>query len=243
VIDIHTHILPGVDDGARSVEEARELALRASDEGVEAIVATPHVRTDFPTSADRMEQGVLELGEDLARHEVPVRILPGGEIALDLLWELPHQELVRFSLAQTGRYLLLEFPYRAWVPALDAAVRGVLEAGLTPILAHPERNPDVQDRPARLADLVEAGALVQVTAVSLAGGLDASSRITAEKLLRLGLVHVLASDAHGPHVREGGMAAAAEEVDDDLAAYLTRDAPAAIVAGRALPERPSLLRS
>jgi protein-tyrosine phosphatase len=240
VIDIHAHILPGVDDGVRSVKEARELALRAAGEGTEAIVATPHVRTDFPTTAERMEHGVVELRDDFVRHEVPVQVLPGGEVSLDLLWQMPHEELLRFSLAQTGRYLLLEFPYRAWVPALDAGVMSLLQGGLTPILAHPERNPDVQDQPARLADLVEAGALVQVTAVSLAGRLDAPSQATAEKLLRLGLVHLLATDAHGPHIREGGMAAAAEAVGDhDLARYLTQEAPAAIVAGEPLPDRPT----
>ena len=186
-----------------------------------------------------MERGVKELRDDFARHAVPVRILEGGEVSLDLLWEVSHDELVRFSLAQTGRYLLVEFPYRGWPLALDSAVPALVNAGLTPLLGHPERNPDVQDHPERLGSLVEAGALVQVTAGSLAGRLDRSSQATAQKLIRLGLVHVLASDSHGPHIREGGMAAAAEAVgDSELARYLTQEAPAAIIAGNSLPAPP-----
>jgi protein-tyrosine phosphatase len=239
VIDLHSHILPGVDDGARTLEEARDLGRLAAEDGVEAITATPHVRADFPTSVERMERGVQELRGDFARHDVPVRILEGGEISLDLLWEVPHDDLVRFTLAQTGRYLLLEFPYRGWPLALESAVPALVDGGLTPLLGHPERNPDVQDHPERLGSLVEAGALVQVTAGSLAGSLDRSSQATAQKLIRLGLVHVLASDSHGPHIREGGMAAAAEAVGDpELARYLTQEAPAAIIAGNSLPAAP-----
>jgi protein-tyrosine phosphatase len=240
VIDLHSHVLPGLDDGARTMDDARELARRAAAEGVEVMVATPHVRTDYPTTADQMERALRDLRDELVLHEVPIRILPGGEISLELLWELPHDDLVRFTLGQAGRYLLLEFPYRGWPLALEPAVTRLLGAGMTPLLAHPERNPDVQDRPGRLASLVAAGALVQVTAGSLAGYLDRSSQTTAEKLLDLGLVHVLASDAHGPHIREGGMAAATEVIgDEELATYLTQEAPAAIVAGEVVPPIPT----
>lgn len=221
------------------MDEARDLARRAAADGVEAIAATPHVRGDFPTTAERMERGVEELRDDFASHAVPVQILPGGEISLEVLWELSHDELLRFSLAGSRRYLLVEFPYRGWPLAIDAVGGMLAGAGLVSLLAHPERNPEIQDRPERLASLVEAGALVQVTAASLAGGLGRSSQLTAEKLLGMGLVHVLASDAHGPHIREGGMAAAAEAVGDDvLARYLTQEAPAAIVAGEPLPVKP-----
>jgi protein-tyrosine phosphatase len=98
----------------------------------------------------------------------------------------------------------------------------------------------VQDRPGRLEELVGAGALVQVTAASLDGRLDRSSQSTAERLLELGFVHVLASDAHAPHIREAGLAAAARRVPEDLARYLTVDAPAAIVAGESIPESPQV---
>lgn len=236
VIDLHSHILAGIDDGARTMEEARELARGAAAEGVEAIAATPHVRADYPTTPEVMEQAVAELRDDLQRHEIPVRILPGGEIDLTLLWVLPPEVLVRFSLAQTGRYLLLEVPYRGWPRALESAVPALRGRGLTPILAHPERNPEVQDRPQRLKPLVEAGALVQITAASVDGRLDRAAQAAAERLIALGLVHVLATDAHGPHIREAGLAAATEALgDEQLARYLTEEAPAAIEAGEPVP--------
>lgn len=239
MIDLHSHILPGVDDGVRSLEEARELAAGAAEEGVVAIAATPHVRLDFPTTAGRMEHGVEALRADFAEQGIRIEVLHGGEIDLSRLWEIPRAELMRMSLAQTGRYLLLEFPYRGWPLALDSAVPALRRIGVIPMLAHPERNPAVQDHPERLHSLVEAGALIQVTAASLDGRLDRASQHTAQRLVRLRLVHVLASDAHGPHIRDVGLAAAVEELEDPaLARYLTTDAPRAIVAGEPVPPVP-----
>ena len=176
MIDLHTHILPGVDDGARSPAESRALALEAAGEGVSVLAATPHVRADFPTTAEMMEKAVTELRADFAEQGIPVEVLHGGEIDLGVLWAIPHDELRRLTLAQTGRYLLLEFPYRGWPLALDSAVPQLVELGITPLLAHPERNPEVQDRPDRLGDLVAAGAIVQVTSASLDGRLDRASQ-------------------------------------------------------------------
>ena len=241
VIDLHSHILPGVDDGARTLAEARELARLAVADGVEAIAATPHVRADFPTTADVMEEGVAELRADFLEEGIPLQVLHGGEIDIGLLWAIPPEELARLTIAQTGRYVLLEFPYRRWPLALDSAVSGLVRRGITPLLAHPERNPEVQDGPERVAALVAAGALVQVTGASLDGRLGRASQSTAKRLLELGLVHTLASDAHGPHIREGGLAASAEAVGDDgLVRYLTREAPAAIVAGEPVPPAPQV---
>jgi protein-tyrosine phosphatase len=237
VIDLHTHVLPGLDDGARSPEEARALALDAAGQGVSVLAATPHVRDDYPTTPDEMEEAVAEVRADFANHGVPVEVLHGAEVDLSLLWAIPPEELRRLTIAQTGRYLLLEFPYRGWPFALDTAVRRLVELGVVPLLAHPERNPDVQDRPDRLRALVDAGALVQVTAASLEGSRDRAAQAAALRLLDLGLAHVLASDAHGTHIAREGMAAAAATLDPELARYLTVEVPAAIIAGEPVPER------
>jgi protein-tyrosine phosphatase len=243
VIDLHTHVLPGVDDGVRSLADAVELARLAEAEGITAIAATPHVRADYPTTAERMERGVAELRLALGEHGVEVELLHGGEIDLERLPTLPDPELRRFTLAQTGRYLLLEFPYYGWPVGLDATVFGLLARGLTPVIAHPERNSEVEERPERLAPLVDAGALVQVTAASLEGRLGREPRTCARELLARGLVHVLASDAHAPEIRAAGLAAAADAVGDrGLARYLTTDVPAAIVAGADPPARPHARR-
>jgi protein-tyrosine phosphatase len=240
VIDLHTHVLPGVDDGARTLGEARAMALDLASQGVTVLAATPHVRDDFPTTPEAMEEAVAEVRADFEANRVPVDVVHGAEVDLSLLWAIPPEELRRLTIAQTGRYLLLEFPYRGWPFALDSAVKRLVGLGVTPLLAHPERNPEVQDRPERVHD-VEAGALVQVTAASLEGSRDRAAQAAALRLLDLGLVHVLASDSHGPHISREGMAAAVATLDDpELARYLTVEVPGAIVAGEPVPERPQV---
>lgn len=223
----------------RSVEEARELARAAAAEGVTAIAATPHVRDDYPTRAARMESGVEELRRDFAANRIAVEVLHGGEIDLDRLAALDDDEVSRFTLAQTGRYLLLEFPDRGWPMALEPAVHGLARRRIVTVLAHPERNHEVQAHPERLELLLGAGAIVQVTSGSIDGRLGRSSQAAAKRLVQLGLAHLVAGDAHGPHIRDAGLAAAARAVGDDaLARWLTEDVPAAIVAGEPIPGRP-----
>jgi len=241
VIDLHTHVLPGIDDGVRSLAEARALALAAVEEGVSVLVATPHVRDDYPTTPETMEEAVALVRADFAVQGIPVEVLHGAEVDLSMLWAIPPEELRRLTIAQTGRYLLLEFPYRGWPLALDSAVTRLVQLGVIPLLAHPERNPEVQDRPDRVRGLVEAGALVQITAASLEGGRDRSAQAAALRLLDLGLAHVLASDSHGPHISRDGLGAVARSIGDPaLARYLTNDVPGAIVAGQPVPERPQV---
>ena len=241
VIDLHTHVLPGIDDGARSLADARALAMAAAGEGVSVLAATPHVRDDYPTTADEMEEAVAMVRADFTAQGIPVEVLHGAEVDLSLLWAIPPEELRRLTLAQTGRYLLLEFPYRGWPFALDSAVSRLVQLGVTPLLAHPERNPEVQDRPDRVGALVDSGALVQVTAASLEGVRDRAAQAAALRLLELGLVHVLASDSHGPHISREGLGSVARSMRDPaLARYLTVEVPGAIVAGEPVPERPSV---
>jgi protein-tyrosine phosphatase len=240
MIDLHAHILPGLDDGVATVEEACELARRAAAEGITAIAATPHVREDYPTTPAQMEAAVRDLRRELRVADIAVDILPGGEIALDSLGLLGQEDLLRFSLAQSGRYLLVEFPYVGWPLALETSLWKVQAAGLVPIIAHPERNREVQERPGLLAPLISAGTLVQITAASLDGRLGPSSQRAAQALLKDGTAHLIASDAHGPAIREPGLADAFAAVGDvALARYLTEEVPAAIVAGDPLPMRPA----
>jgi protein-tyrosine phosphatase len=238
VIDLHTHVLPGIDDGARSLDDSRALGLDAAAEGISVLVAPPHVREDYPTTAEMMEEAVADVRADFADQRIPVEVVHGAEVDLSLLWAIPPVELRRLTIAQTGRYLLLEFPYRRWPLALETSVKRLVALGVTPVLAHPERNPEVQDRPDRVRGLVEDGALVQVTAASLDGARDRAAQAAALRLLELGLVHVLASDSHGPHIRREGLGAAARGIGDPaLARYLTLEVPGAILAGRPAPER------
>jgi protein-tyrosine phosphatase len=238
MIDLHSHILAGLDDGARTVDESREMARVAVAEGVTVVAATPHVREDFPTSAAAMEKAVRKLNRELAARDIELEILPGGEVDLEWLTTMPEDERRRFTIAQTGRYLLVEVPLVGWPLSLDAQMFALRSSGVTPILAHPERNSEVQANPTLIERLVRSGACVQVTAASLDGRLGRRASQACRRLLDLGLVHVLASDAHAPDIRRGGLAQGVAALrDDGLARYLTLDVPAAIVAGEPVPPR------
>ncbi len=183
VIDLHSHVLPGVDDGARTIEDSRELASKAASEGITAIAATPHVRHDYPTTPDRMEAEVAALRRDFSERGVRVDILHGGEIDLEAMRALSQDDLRRFTTAQSGRYLLVEFPYRGWPLDLEQTLFELALSGIAPILAHPERNAEVQAEPGRRSSFVERGGLVQITAASLDGRIGRRSRQAAQKLI------------------------------------------------------------
>jgi protein-tyrosine phosphatase len=243
LIDLHSHILPGVDDGARTLEESVDIARAAAGDGITAIAATPHVREDYPTEAETMEQGVAQVRGALAEAGIELELYAGGELALDWLDRLEREEIRRFGLGGNPAFLLVEFPYFGWPLDLPDRLFKLRLAGFTPVLAHPERNAEVQEAPERLEGLVETGTLVQVTAASLDGRLGRAPRETGLKLVELGHAHLLASDAHHPGIRTVGMSAAAEAVGDEaLANWLTETVPRAIVENRRIPERPEPAR-
>jgi protein-tyrosine phosphatase len=243
VIDLHSHILPGIDDGARTIDDSRELARQAVGEGIQAIAATPHVRADYPTSVRQMEEGVDRLRRDFEQHGIPLSVLPGAEIDLERLETLPEEELTCFTLARSGRYLLLEFPYQGWPLGLEQTIFHLRLRGFQPLLAHPERNREVQERPQRLEAAVAGGALLQITAASVDGRLGRRCKAAARRLLELRLAHVLASDAHPPDLRVAGFATASRALgDEQLVRYLTAEVPTAIVNGKDVPAPPALER-
>jgi protein-tyrosine phosphatase len=238
MIDLHMHILHGLDDGPRTLEESVAIARESAALGVEAIAATPHVRHDYPTSPDEMECGVEELRARLEEAGVPIKILPGGEVAIERLDSLSRDEVHRFGLAGNPSYLLVETPYRGWPLDIEQRFFHLRVGGITPVLAHPERNAEVQEDIERVAGLVRSGALVQVTASSLAADAGRRTRETARRLIDEGLAHLVASDAHGPVLARIGLDTVADSIDDsELAHWLTRDVPAAIVADQPLPPR------
>jgi protein-tyrosine phosphatase len=167
----------------------------------------------------------------------------GGEIAIGWLDRLSADELRRFALGGS-RHLLVETPYHGWPHYLGDAVLALFDRGLTPVLAHPERNAEVQAHPERLVPLVEAGVLVQVTAASVDGRIGRQARDCGRRLVGDGLAHLLASDAHHASVRAVGLASAAKAAGGGaLAEWLTVDVPAAILADEEIPPRPPSGRS
>ena len=243
MIDLHSHILPGIDDGARDLADSVAIAEAALADGITAIAATPHVRDDYPTRAGLMEERLVELRSELARAQIPLEVLPGGEIAVEWLDRLSVGELGRFGLGGNPRYLLVETPYFGWPHALPDRLLSLRERGVTPVLAHPERNSDVQMRPDRLVPLVAAGVLVQVTAASLDGRVGRQAKACGLSLVEHGLAHLIASDAHRAAVRAAGLAEAARAVrSDELGEWLTLRVPTAILDDGGLPQRPHVRR-
>jgi protein-tyrosine phosphatase len=243
VIDLHAHVLPGVDDGPDSLEVALEMLRDAAAEGITVVAATPHVRHDYPTSPETMERLLAEVRHAAAEAEIAVELLPGAELDLEVLRRLDDETLRRFGLGGNPSLLLLEFPYSGWPLELDQTVFRLSARGYTTVLAHPERNASVQADPQRLHGAVAAGAFVQITAASVEGRLGPKSRSTAAALLDLGLAHLLASDAHGPGVRSGGLNAAVAAIGGgELGLWLVEDVPRALLAGAPPPPRPKPLR-
>jgi protein-tyrosine phosphatase len=239
VIDLHSHVLPGLDDGAADLDEAVAICRAAAADGIEVLAGTPHVRDDYPTTPEQMERALAAVR---AAAGDGVRLVGGGEI--DIAWlERPREELARFALAGNPKYLLVETPYRGWPLDLPEKLFRLQAVGITAVLAHPERNAEVQQRPELLEPIVAAGTLVQLTAASVDGRTGRRARACASTLLDRELAHLLASDAHAPSVRPIGMSAAAATLGDEaLAHWLTVEVPGAIVENEPLPPRPRAVR-
>jgi protein-tyrosine phosphatase len=234
MIDLHTHILPGLDHGPGDWDEALEMCRIAVADGITTIAATPHVSEVFPNSSQRIEAAVDELRLRLGAAGIPLAVVVGGDyhIRPDLS---PRNVL---TLGGNGRYFLLEFPYQIIPPHADAFIRVLVERGLLPIVTHPERTASLQRDWHRLEPLVKEGALVQITAGSLLGEFGPAATAAANRFLKKGWVHLLASDAHWARSRSprlaGGRVAAAKIVGEVAAQALVDQNPRAILEGRDL---------
>ncbi|HVU77642.1 MAG TPA: CpsB/CapC family capsule biosynthesis tyrosine phosphatase [Gaiellaceae bacterium] len=234
MIDLHSHVLPGLDDGAADLEQALAICDAAAADGIEVLAATPHVRHDYPTTPGQMEAALAEVRAGAGDR---IRVVAGGELDLDEL-RRPVEELARFGLGGT-RTLLVETPYVGWPLDLAERLFAVRVAGFSTVLAHPERNREVQQRPELLAPIVAAGTLVQLTAASVDGRFGRSAKACSFRLLERGLAHLVASDAHAPELRAVGLSGAVEAIGDpELARWLTEDVPRAILDGGQTPPRP-----
>ena len=233
MIDLHSHVLPGLDDGVRTIDEALALCASAAADGVEVLAATPHVRHDYPTTPEQMEEALAAL----QAAGPPVRVVSGGELDLAEL-DRPKDELARFGLGGT-RWLLVETPYWGWPLDITERLFQLRLEGFGVVLAHPERNADVQERPELLDPLVAGGTLVQLTAASVDGRLGQRPARCARTLLERGLAHLIASDAHAPDVRAVGLGAAVAALrNEELARWLTHDVPQSILQDAETPTRP-----
>jgi protein-tyrosine phosphatase len=190
VIDLHCHILPGIDDGAEDLADSAAMARQAAADGIEAVCATPHIRHDHDVRIHELADRVAALNAELDDVGVSVRVIAGGEVAETVVAGLADRELETVALG--GRWILLEPAAGPLGASLLEAAELLRSRGYRSLLAHPERHPSA-DMAERLEELVAAGSLVQATAATLAEG-PASEVLVG--LARRGLVHVLGSDAH-----------------------------------------------
>lgn len=247
MIDLHCHLLPGVDDGPPTAEDAVALAQAFVATGTTTVVATPHVSWEYPdTTADAIASAVAEVRELLAAHGVPLTVHAGAEVAATRAFDLPDEELRALRLGDAAEaYLLLEAPLAGPAPGFETSVRALRERGHERLLlAHPERVQAFHREPDLVRRLVDAGAVTSVTASAFTGRFGREVQRFARHLLADGLVHSVASDAHSlarrPPGIDGPLRAAG--LDADLIAWLGQDAPAAILAGRDLPPAPAIDR-
>ncbi|HEX8123180.1 MAG TPA: CpsB/CapC family capsule biosynthesis tyrosine phosphatase [Solirubrobacteraceae bacterium] len=243
MIDIHCHILPGLDDGPGDLDGSLALAERAAAAGIETIVATPHIREDHPFPPAVVGDRVASLNAELRAAGSPVSVVPGGELAITRVAELDDATLHDLCLG-AGRYGLVESPYTDVGGLLEQSLFDLQTRDVRPVLAHPERSPSFIGEAGRVEELVERGVLMSVTAASLAGRFGSTVRDFSLELFERGLIHNVATDAHDARRRPPELRPAFESLQEDFpgaleqAAWYTEDAPRAMLAGEALPPRP-----
>jgi protein-tyrosine phosphatase len=240
VIELHFHCLPGIDDGPPGWDDALALCRAAAADGVETIVATPHVLregwiNDDPSARDQL---ILKLNTLLGGTPA---VLPGCEFwfAADIVELVEKGAAGPLTPLNRSRYLLVEFAPGLVPASAEPAFHELALLNVVPVVAHPERNLVFARDPERLESLVSRGAVAQVTAGSLLGEFGNLAQAAAEEFFKRGLVHVVASDAHSLEVRPPRLAAAREKVRKawgaEAEAGLFEGNPRAIVRNEPLP--------
>lgn len=198
MIDIHSHILPGVDDGASSVEESIELIRELYNDGIRVVVATPHVMPGAYENTDvSIADGIRNIQGKIADENIDVKILPGAEnyIVPDIVERLKESPDLAIN---HGKFVLIELPMHSIPPFTQGVFSALVQNGFFPILAHPERNSVIMEDVERVIPLICAGALLQVNLGSIWGLYDKFVLKTAETLLKRDMVFAMASDIHRP---------------------------------------------
>lgn len=240
MIDLHAHLLPGVDDGPRTLEDALRMARAAAAEGTRIVVTTPHMQPagyPYRPTVEELHTRLAELRSALDDEGIPLQVLLGSEIlfSADILDRLRKEQALPLA---GGPYVLVELAGDELPYGLEDRLFDLQLEGYMPILAHPERHPAFQRDPLLILPLIDRGVFVQITAGSLVGQFGRASRTAAEGLVLRGLAHLMASDGHSPAARPPVMTAArtrlAELAGAEVAAWMTEEAPARVLAGETL---------
>lgn len=208
MVDIHHHLLPGLDDGAKDIETSVAMAKLAAADGITHIVCSPHANGQYKFDPEVNAARLHDLRGRLASENIPITLGSGCDFHLSFdNVALAKREPARFSINGLG-YVLVEVPDYGLPPGLTETFYELQLAGLTPILTHPERNPTLQSDPNRLKDWLRGGVLMQVTADSLTGHKGKPAQRMAHEMLEKRWVHFLATDAHNTTSRPPRMRAA-----------------------------------
>lgn len=241
MVDIHCHILPGVDDGAESMEDALLMARMAADSGVTDIIATPHCNLPYEErknyASPELERRFVQLQKLIQLEDIPITIHPGAEVLCTPdVPELLQKGALR-HLAQTN-YLLVEFFFDEPLSYMSEMLDAIAEEGVVPVIAHPERYKAVQRMPQVVENWFYSGVVVQLNKGSILGQLGRNAERAADWILSRGLAHVVASDGHSPLIRTPQMDEVARRldhlVDPEYAEILLEYNPARLLAGKSV---------
>ena len=237
MIDLHCHILPGMDDGPSALAQSLQMAKKAVAGGIRTVVATPHADTGmYCFSPADIDERVASFKASLSAASIPLEVYPGAEVQLSPGLVDRHRQ-GKVTTINNSRYILLELPSTILPDSCKRELLNLLSHDFIPIIAHPELHFYLQKNFAYLLELVHMGVLCQVTAQSLLGNFGRQVTGTTEQMLQKGLSHIIASDAHGAEGRvpdlEKAVSAAAQLLKSrEKAMQMVTDLPAAILADR-----------
>ena len=237
MIDLHCHVLPGLDDGARLLEETLDMARSAVKNNIDTIVATPHsLNGFFVNNWENVVSLTSTVQKAFDTEDIAITLYPAMEaqVCPELFDALEKGQAA--TINDNSRYMLLEFPPFSMPPGSMEFIFKLKLQGITPVIAHPERNLILQNDLKQLYDLVKMGALCQLTALSVTGYLGPSVQKSSEQMIKTGLAHVIATDAHSDDERISALASAVDMAAEILQDYsraekMVTTTPAAIIAG------------
>lgn len=237
MIDLHCHVLPGLDDGAENMEEAIEMCRIAEADGIHTVAASPHCRNGIYNNDESTILPVLKRLRETAREEgLSITIIPSVEIHIDPDIFAFFKQNPRLLLG--GRYLFLELPCQSIPPYTEDFLFEMHLKGYTPIIAHPERNTIIQGNPGILKKWIAGGAIVQLTAMSLTGEFGGRVQKVSMEMVQSGMAHFIASDAHSPGRRKPilsrGRKVLEHILDSDRARAMVSEVPGKILKGEPL---------
>lgn len=214
MVDIHCHLIPGIDDGAKDLQESLRMARMAAQDGIGTIVVTPHQLGQFQhNTGDVIREATRSLQAELNKAKIPLRVLPGADVRIEesMIRKLVSGEVL--SLADHRRHVLLELPHELYFP-LEPILKQLESKGMVGILSHPERNQGILRQPKLLPKLVDIGCLMQVTSGSILGSMGPTCKELSDWMLKEGLVHFVSTDAHGVKSRRPLMSHSYKRVEE-----------------------------